>query len=273
MMFKRLFPEVNPINKFHHLYHYPESILWTGPIAQYNCIRFETKHAELKLRAQNINHFKNATKTLVRISQCIQSSKWGAFDVNLHRFVALHGSTELVENTLSRIHLNNLGYVDTYVVFCSSSVRVDGTEYQRRLFVCLQVAHTWDYNLPLFGRMSEIIVLQGSDIFLQTSICSSYSFYVNFNAFCIEIVDDNCSHRFIRVSDLAHFKPVCCWGKANSEDLSISLRHILLWNIISFYIISCIIAGKEFCLALSTLIVFQTSPSLINWLNLIIYYI
>ena len=104
MMFKRLFTDVNPINKFHHLYHYPESILWAGPTAQYNCIRFEAKHAELKFRVQNIHNLKNAPKTLVRVSRFVQCSKWGAGDVTLHRFVALNGSRELVENTLSKNH-------------------------------------------------------------------------------------------------------------------------------------------------------------------------
>lgn len=30
--FKELFPAINPINKFHHMDHYSEGILWSGPL-------------------------------------------------------------------------------------------------------------------------------------------------------------------------------------------------------------------------------------------------
>ena len=160
MALKRLFPDVDPINKYHHMYHYPDSILWAGPIAHYNCIRFEGKYGELKLRAQNVHNFKNPPKTIIRVSQSIQSATWGASDVQLHRFNAVNSCKDKVKNTLSRDDLCDLGYVDTDEIFCYSSVRVNDTEYRRGLYVCLEAATTRNDNMPLFGRITEIVVLQ-----------------------------------------------------------------------------------------------------------------
>ena len=49
--FHTLFPNVNLINKFHHLFHYAESISWSGPMWGFICLRYEARHAEIKLRA------------------------------------------------------------------------------------------------------------------------------------------------------------------------------------------------------------------------------
>lgn len=134
LTFRRLFPDINPINKMHHMVHFPECIMWSGPMTLYNCVRFEAKHSEGKLHAENVHNFKNPPKTVIRISQCTQSSKWGSGDVKLYRFQTLSGFTELVENAISRDALYNLGYVNLDKIFLSSSVRVNGTEYRIGLF-------------------------------------------------------------------------------------------------------------------------------------------
>lgn len=226
-LFKRLFPEINPINKFHHLSHYPESILWAGPINQFNCARFEGKHNEIKTRAQTVHNFKNPPKTLVRAPQSVQSSKWGAGDVQLHKFQILNGFRSSVRNTLSTDHLKNLGYADDDQVFKSCFVRVDGTEYRIGLYVCLEVANTREDNLPLFGRIKEIIIVNKNNILLSTAIHATRYFDDNLNAFCIEN-DDSDLDRFVEVFGLAHYKPYCGWSQPTSDDLFISLRHILL---------------------------------------------
>lgn len=73
--FKKLFPTINMINKFHHLMHYPHCILWSRPLQLYNCMRYEAKHNEIKVRAQVVHNFKNPPKTLIRIAQCSESSR------------------------------------------------------------------------------------------------------------------------------------------------------------------------------------------------------
>lgn len=224
--FKELFPRVNPINKFHNFDHYPECITWSGPISKYNCARFEGKHGELKLRAQNVHNFINPPKTVIRVSQCTQSSKWGAGDVKLHKFHALNGSSIKVEDTVSRNELTTLGYAGDDVVFCSSSFQVDGTAYRTGLYVCLETKTNRVDNLPLFGRITEIIRVLDQNIYLRTVVCSTNYFDPDVNAYCIE--NDTDIIRFTKVCDLGHFTPFSCWTHPSSEDLFISLRYILI---------------------------------------------
>jgi hypothetical protein len=44
ILFNELFPDVNPINKFHHLVHYPAIIRENGPPMRYRCMRYEAYH-------------------------------------------------------------------------------------------------------------------------------------------------------------------------------------------------------------------------------------
>lgn len=225
--FITLFPDVHLINKFHHLTHYPECISWAGPLVHYYCMRYEAKHGDLKQRAQNVRNFKNPPKTLIRVSQCGQSAKWGSKNVKIFRLQALNGKSTPVEITQSRDGLHHLGYVDTDKVFCSKSVKVNGVEYRPGLFVCLEVAHVRVDNLPLFGRIQEIVVLGDTEVYLKISVCTSI-FDTDLNAYRIEFGKPHGSFRFIGTSDLAYFKPFCCWTLSTSDGLYISLRHILM---------------------------------------------
>ena len=62
--FNLLFPVVQPINKMHHLIHYPEIMKLHGPPTRYWCMRFESYHYILKRRAQFIGNFINICKSL-----------------------------------------------------------------------------------------------------------------------------------------------------------------------------------------------------------------
>lgn len=62
--FNLVFPGVQPINKMHHLTHYPDMIKLHGPPTRYWCMRFESFHYILKRRAQFIGNLKNIFKSL-----------------------------------------------------------------------------------------------------------------------------------------------------------------------------------------------------------------
>jgi hypothetical protein len=69
--FKILFPDVNPINKFHHLIHYPEIIRLHGPPVRYWCMRYEAFHNIIKRKAQMNCNFKNIPKSIAIHLQCV----------------------------------------------------------------------------------------------------------------------------------------------------------------------------------------------------------
>ncbi|XP_036138783.1 uncharacterized protein LOC118644388 isoform X2 [Monomorium pharaonis] len=226
--FRKLYPNINLINKFHHLIHYADCILWAGPLRCYFCMRFEAKHAEIKLRAQNVNNFKNPPKTLIRVCQCVQSAKWGAGDVKLERTHSASGKMLYVQETQSREFLLKLGYVDVDNIFRSKNVKINGVEFRPGLFVCLEAAVKQKENLPTFGKIKEIILLRENEVYLLIFRCKTIIFDPYFNAFCIELENADYASHFISVSSLAHFQPFCSWTESISNGLYISLRHIIL---------------------------------------------
>ncbi|KAJ8668472.1 hypothetical protein QAD02_010135 [Eretmocerus hayati] len=227
-MFIRLFPDVNLINKLHHLLHYIDSLLESGPLINDWCMRFEAKHNESKRHALNVHNFKNAPKTLLRTLQCIQCVKWGKGDVELNRFTERKGENKLIINTKSRRGLLNLGYHDMDQIFCCRSIHVNGTKYRKGLYVCLQAMGPVEF-LPTFGRILEVTFVN-NQVYLEVCECITQYFDPSVNAICIENGEENNdrSRRLIQVFDLAHFKPLCCWRKPNSDALYISLRYMIV---------------------------------------------
>lgn len=225
--FQNLFPDVHEINKFHHLSHYPEFILWSGPAINYWCMREEAEHGVIKARAQVVRNFKNPPKTLINIFQCGQSVKWGGKNVQLFRLQLFSREEKLVAITQSQQSLLQLNYTIDDKVLSVKSVKVNGVEFRLGLYVCLKVSVDQPNNLPLFGKIKELIVLNDTEVNCLISTCTTINFDVNVHAYSIEHPQEanNC---FIPVSGLAHFKPFCAWNPTNSQSLFISLRHILL---------------------------------------------
>lgn len=62
--FKLCFPGVNPINKVHHLSHYPTLIRRSGPIVNMSCLQFEGKYKELKSLTKTCCNFKKSAHSL-----------------------------------------------------------------------------------------------------------------------------------------------------------------------------------------------------------------
>lgn len=215
------------INKFHHLTHYPECILWSGPLQLYNCMRYEAKHNELKLRAQNVHNFINPPKTLIRVTQCSQSARWGRGDATIFQAETLNGETVTVQDCLSREYLHAFGYVDTDDVFSTNAIKINGIEFQLRLLVCLKIDEEDEKNMPLFGCITEILMLQRNEIYFLITSCKTHLFDTNLNAYHIELEADEVSHFFINYFNLAHYKPLSVWSEPTSDHCYVSLRHIL----------------------------------------------
>ncbi|KAJ8675920.1 hypothetical protein QAD02_011706 [Eretmocerus hayati] len=73
-IFDILIEEINRINRMHHMSHYSRSIRKSGSLSKYDCMRFEAKHVEVRLRAQNVHNFINPPETVVRVCQSLQCS-------------------------------------------------------------------------------------------------------------------------------------------------------------------------------------------------------
>ncbi|CAG5100527.1 Protein of unknown function [Cotesia congregata] len=221
--FKTLFPDINEIHKFHHLSHYPTCILWSGPQANYWCMRYEAKHHRAQVRAEVVHNFKNPPKTLIRVFQCGQSAKWGVKNVEMFQVLKSSGKYVLVQETLSQQFLIDLNYDNHDEIFRSNSLKVNGVEFHLGLYTCLETARLRPDNLPLFGVIDEIIVLNNTDVHLLLSICTPCSFDTSLHAYHIECNADFQTQSFINVLNLAHYKPFSCWNKAGCDALYLSL--------------------------------------------------
>lgn len=71
-LFQRLFPTIHPINKHHHLWHYPTCIEKVGPLRHLWCMRFEAKHRTFKIYGTICSNFKNLPLSMVRVGQINQ---------------------------------------------------------------------------------------------------------------------------------------------------------------------------------------------------------
>ena len=227
-VFKKLFPHVNFINKFHHLSHYPDVIEWSGPIALYSCMRYEGNHAQMKQRAQVVHNFRNCPKTVIRINQSTQCAYWGVGDVKLHSVRSEGGYEIAVKDVMSRQGLKNIGFVDNDGVFLTNSVKVNGTYYCNGVVVCLDVTGEKDINLPISGVITEIIVLDANEVYFRCTICESLNHDPAVNAFSIAVDEESDVTCFVNQKNLGHFKPISIWKHMNSDGLFVSLRYILL---------------------------------------------
>ena len=63
-LYEKVFPDVKPINKFHHIQHYAEAIKQHGPSPGWSGIRFESAHNKAKYIARISYNFINVAKTV-----------------------------------------------------------------------------------------------------------------------------------------------------------------------------------------------------------------
>lgn len=225
--FKVLFPDINLINKFHHSTHYADFIKWSGPLVHFYCMRFEANHGIYKLRAQNIHSFKNPPKTLARIGQTMQCYKWSTGEVEVNKLEVLSGTTKFVCHAASRHKLLAMGFKDSDQVFCATEVKVNGRNYRKKLFVLLEKETSRDDDYHLFGQIEEIIVLKDT-VYLLTLICNTVEFDPLVHAYQINTGYLDEFSAFVEVSKLPINKTYCYWTKPNSDNMYISLRHIVL---------------------------------------------
>lgn len=171
-------------------------------------------------------NFKNPAKTLIRVAQCSQATKWGSGKVKIQNNEVLSAKMIKVSETLSKNNLHGLGLQENDIVQSAKSIKVNGVEFRRGLFVLLEKASLRDDNLHIFGKINEILVMNDGKIYFLTSVCKTSHFDTSLIAWAIEL--DNELDRFTEVNCLAYFKPVYYWTKPKDDLLYISLRHIIV---------------------------------------------
>jgi len=138
------------------------------------------------------------------------------------------GETVLVQDVLSREDLIDRGFPLMKSVFKAKSLKQNGVLYRLKMNVALESSMSREDNMPLFGRIIEIIVVN-SEVFLKTRLFRCLCLDPDVNAYKVTMSQDN-DHMFLPVSRLAHWKPVSLWKLPckNMRRLFISARHIIV---------------------------------------------
>ena len=153
IQFKQLFPELNMINKHHHMIHYPLILQMAGPLVNMQCLKYELKHGFSKrLAAVNCN-FRNIPKSVACKHQVMQCAVWNANEGlkgiecngNLVSLDTLEGA-ETVRNSL--------GIDEDADCFVADWVTVFGTEYRPSMFLITAMEN----DMPQFCKICSILI-------------------------------------------------------------------------------------------------------------------
>lgn len=224
-LFRKLFPDIHPINKHHHLHHYPECIKRSGPLRWMSCFRFEAKHSILKKRGSVCCNYKNIPKTMINHCQISQCAIWGSGTKPREKIKYTKSETVKIVYTLSKIKLNEIGLRDEDNVIKVDKIEVYGIEYRVGLFVAIGGGKENKNGDPEFGCIKEILLLEGEQVYLWCKIWFPLWLAKELNAYC---VCPNSYFKFVNTNDLCDLKPFSLWMDYKSSYCYINLRHILL---------------------------------------------
>jgi hypothetical protein len=227
--FLSLFPEKNMINKHHHLVHYPKCIDMFGPMVHLWCMRFEAKHHMFKRHASVCCNFKNITKTMSRIAQLSQCNHWGySENVCDNKLECSNGESVTVNDVIDSEFFIHQGSSLSDLVFVTKKAQFNGNEYVVGAYIVLSSGSETAENLPLFGIIIEIVVMDEKLVFLTVEKVRSTHYEIKYNAFAISHSKKNKQQETVRVEDLADNKCVCAWMAFFYKQHYIHLRHLVM---------------------------------------------
>jgi len=225
-LFRQLFPNMPFINKHHHLTHMPECIRQTGSLVRVWTMRFEAANAILNRHGKVMCNFQNAPKTLVRVGQFQQMEAWGQCSFGQDRIACSQGSNVEVRSLSCAENLKEKGFKDSDKIFSTERISVKGTIYKVSMYVCVEASRTRDSNLPLFGKIEEIVVIQQTSVFFMVSLFEPICYDPDFHAYPILRSSRSNQQKLLEVKELADFKPLSVWKSPDAPDrIFLSFHH------------------------------------------------
>jgi hypothetical protein len=187
--FNRLFPDVNPINKFHHMIHYPDIIKMHGPPIRYWCMRYEAFHNIVKRKAQLNCNFTNISKSIAHHLQSVFCANMQSDDgFKKHRVEV--GPNLFVLSSLNAVEKFPL--VESFVkpnhpVLFPPWVLVNGWMYRTNSAIVLKKSFETISGYPEFGKIQKIVVQNDEVAFIVSHFNSLFD--KHFHAF--ELHEEN----------------------------------------------------------------------------------
>ena len=174
LLFNQLFPSVNPINKFHHMVHYPAIIRENGPPMRYWCMRYEAYHNICK-RVAHVNcNFTNIAKSVAMHLQTVSCA--AILNDNLFH------SNDFILGPIDRARCEVPFPVDFKLI---KWVKFLGREYRFRSVIVIRHSYVTECGFPQFGIIKKIAVNERKLIFGVRS-CRTVRFDDHFHSFEID---------------------------------------------------------------------------------------
>ena len=176
------------IPKLHYLIHCPRLILTLGPLVNYWCMRFESKHQYFKKKSRKSN-FKNICMSLAkghqaRISSFLISAEEGDFVYNMSNGKIEHLSEGHFESAKRElVDFLELDAASITSVYCTSWISKHGTKYIPG--ECILLVRS-ENEMPVFGTLRIIWVLNLQLIVFRVSILETVDFNEHLNAYRVE---------------------------------------------------------------------------------------
>ena len=204
--FSELYPTVQPINKFHHMVHFPDIIRVHGPPVIYWCMRYEGYLNLVKQYAKSANNFVNFAKSAACHLQSI-------FCANLldpdcfqkEKFVAGPSTTGPLTDFVPSSNVKSCISPDG-LVSIAQWVTFNGWEYRPNAIVLLRHSFATESGLPEFAQIDKVFVHYGNPYFLLTLI-ETIEFDSHFHSFKVCLSD--CEEKIlIGLSDVIECDPL-----------------------------------------------------------------
>lgn len=174
-LFSACFPNTSPINKIHHISHYPEAIRKDGPVALYSCMLFENKFRESKALSKTCGNFNNFTYSLTKRLNLRQVRSILNYNYSLDKLDIISSQVvrkEFLEFSTTSTLFDDLPESVAHISHC----KINSTSFRPGV-VCRYILD----DAFVYGIIRIIIALDHGVIFIIESLeCEEFA--VDFNA-------------------------------------------------------------------------------------------
>ena len=178
--FPKCFPGVEPINKWHHMIHYPKMLREHGPISETSCIRYEGYLNIPKRLGKSTCNFVNFTKSTSEYCQLVACSNRLNEAIFDPKYVEFGPSKVLSESDRILPELVDDKFKKT------DWVNFRGDEYVPEAVVVVKESSSKE--MPLFAKIITLLIYDDKDIYLIVSLLETICFDAHFNSWEVEDV-------------------------------------------------------------------------------------
>ena len=220
-----LFPDVPPINKFHHWQHIPENTLEKGPMRQYMCFRTESKNCPIKRHIATVNNFINPAKTALEQAQIYQAKMWGTNDELKDEITVSKREKVNIRGLPVAQLLQAIGFGADDTITTVKNASINGFEYSVGEFVMVAKERADPHRLPRFARIQSILCPDEDSVwFAVQSWCTD--FYVErMNAYSVSLMDAYSPVHLFDFKDLPLHPPLSRWRDYSTARSYLCLKY------------------------------------------------